>query len=774
MKNRLCIAFLTVASCTTVAAEVYFSDLTINDASTVLYNAEVEAPEYRSYLSAFVVDLDETATNRVPTQLTFFPEQVSYLPNSEQLQIQNQFGLFRSNADLEDIKPVEAYPSFIKGADIITAKINPVNLSPDGRYMIHFEESSAALGNLVLTSFVDNSITVISNNVELQLDQLPIKWSPESDFFVYEKNGELYYFSISQYESGRLLNENFRTIGKGQMANIRWGRGNELYYLSGTLIYQILGVEFFTRSIYQEFLRIGRIIGKIPFPFDPNFDRFWISPDSSRVLLDKGGRNIYLYPLQTNEYSGASLTIELPYLYLPINVHVEKVLWNSSGILTLMVDGTFGEANNSKLYRLDLSQQKDIYNFEPLHAPEFEDIIFGPNEEYAALLTPNYAMIYDYTSWKPTRRIRHNNLYHFIFINNDEVLLAGGDIVETFNLVTNTQKFVTFSRSDSIGFNRVNGEILVQTGDRIQAYDVASGRWFKRSSFTNTPTSLITNDYRIYLENLSAGRYKNMIMVRQVNNTANSPRTTSLFNRPARSYEPFPDSDEAVNLTNFSHGSRIRQREVALVFNAINSVVGLNEVLRTLEAYNVEATFFLNGDFIRHYPGAVQEIANSKHEVGSLFNIYFDLSDSRFEVTRSFIRQGLINNEDEYFKVTGDELGLLWHAPYYYVNSEILAATENANYTYVGRDVDSLDWVPTYNDGGTSRLYFPSAQLIERIVEQKQPGSIISMTVGTTDDDRPNGGRADYLFQDLDILINALLKQGYSIVPVSTLIDHAE
>ena len=73
-------------------------------------------------------------------------------------------------------------------------------------------------------------------------------------------------------------------------------------------------------------------------------------------------------------------------------------------------------------------------------------------------------------------------------------------------------------------------------------------------------------------------------------------------------------------------------------------------------------------------PTLVKEIADSGHEVGSLFYAYFNMTDSRFAVDRDFVKGGLARNEDDYFAATGRELSLLWHAPYYIVNSEIIAA----------------------------------------------------------------------------------------------------
>ena len=46
------------------------------------------------------------------------------------------------------------------------------------------------------------------------------------------------------------------------------------------------------------------------------------------------------------------------------------------------------------------------------------------------------------------------------------------------------------------------------------------------------------------------------------------------------------------------------------------------------------------------------------------------------------------------------------------------------------------------------------------------------MQVGIPDSART--GRDDYLFQRLDLLINGLLERGYSVVPVSTLIENAQ
>jgi peptidoglycan/xylan/chitin deacetylase (PgdA/CDA1 family) len=233
-------------------------------------------------------------------------------------------------------------------------------------------------------------------------------------------------------------------------------------------------------------------------------------------------------------------------------------------------------------------------------------------------------------------------------------------------------------------------------------------------------------------------------------------------------YEAFPAADEPVDFSNVAHGSRIRRREVALVFNAMESDEGLAGILSTLAAFHLRCTFFVNGEFIRRYPDAVKEIADSGHEVGSAFFRDFNMVDARFAVDGTFVREGLAANEDEYFAATGRELALLWHAPGYLVSSDMIAAGAAMNYTYVGRDLDPKDWVSKADAGSSPGIYQSAADLVERIVDGKRPGSIVPILVGPG-----TGAREDYLFQKLDLLVNELARLGYDIVPVSTLIEHA-
>jgi hypothetical protein len=79
-----------------------------------------------------------------------------------------------------------------------------------------------------------------------------------------------------------------------------------------------------------------------------------------------------------------------------------------------------------------------------------------------------------------------------------------------------------------------------------------------------------------------------------------------------------------------------------------------------------------------------------------------------------------------------------------------------------------MDWVLRKDVRGAVLSQLTAADIVDRIMKEKKPGSIIPIRLGLLP-----GGRDDYLFNKLDLLLDALTKSGYSVVPISTLIDHS-
>lgn len=779
MKRLVAVLLVIAGSVFTVSGQVTFEGLDLAAGNRLLFQARTAVPRFGAYSTAFLADIDDAQLQ----QLSFFPERLSVLTATGQVQIQNRFGVFRTpmQAAAEDEPPADALlglgpqplsylDAFVNGDDVQSGKTLRVGVSPDGRYLSVLRPTSAAFADLVLHDTIADEQIVISRRVEIDIDRSPLLWSPDSTFFVYTKNSRIFYYSLDQQRDGRVLAEELRDLGGGNLNSVRWADQNTLYYVSGTLVYRVLGVEFFARSIYQDLLNVGTIAGKLPYNFDPSFDRFWISPAGDKVILDKDGRNLTAFVLQPDDFTSVGETISLPYLFLPRNTRVEQLIWTPDDTVTVLTGSVRAGDDATALYRLNLSDPQRRSSFAAVDNQGVLGIALAADGVRTLLWYQDRIEVRNHSDWAVLTTAASNELVHAQWSGRNEVVIATRSIVERVDISARrpTRTLIALSRVDEYRFDTDSDAPIVRVDN--QWYRAGERSWQTITAPTGAyEPGVATEQFRVYLESLASGNYSNMVMVRNVASFG----TRALFPSPSIAYEAFPETDDPISFTVFSQGSRIRGREVALVFNAIDSVAGLTEILNTLSEYDVRATFFVNGDFIRRHPGAVREIANSGHEVGSLFYTHFNMASGRFAITRDFVQEGLARNEDEYFDITGRELSLLWHAPFYFVSPELLEASQAMNYTYIGRDVDSLDWVARRDETGISRLYRPSAEIVENVIEQKQPGSIIAMTVGRPGDDRPDGGRDDYLFERLDVLMNALLVRGYRMVTVSTLIDRA-
>ncbi|MCK5673613.1 MAG: polysaccharide deacetylase family protein, partial [Spirochaetales bacterium] len=477
----------------------------------------------------------------------------------------------------------------------------------------------------------------------------------------------------------------------------------------------------------------------------------------------RGGRNLFLYFLKTDDYRSTGDIKSLPYLFLPRNTNIKRVIWSGNDLITILASSVINGGFESSIFRIDLISQEESLTFIQMDETDVEDIVLTEDERNIALLRKDGVELKNYTSWTSLGKIEHPRPYHIMWKNNEEILISGSAYSELVNTITGESKIITLSQPGEYGYGP-NGYIYTSFPEKTYQLN-ENEDWISVEKKINLISPSVSSlNKRVYLEQSSTGSYENIIMVRDIKGFG----TKSLFAFPKKQYEPFPEVEDPWDLQNFTHGSRIRRREVSLVFNAVDSVEGLTEILNILAEYNLRTTFFLNGEFMRRNPEAVKELSLSGHEIGSMFYIYFNMTDAKFKIDEEFIKRGLARNEDDYFLLTGKELSLLWHSPYYFVNSKIIEASASMDYAYIGRDVDPMDWVPS-SDCTTDSMYFSTMDIIENIMSDKKQGSIIPIRIGQS-----VSGRDDYLFQNLDLLINGLLSQGYDIVPVTTLREHVQ
>lgn len=191
---------------------------------------------------------------------------------------------------------------------------------------------------------------------------------------------------------------------------------------------------------------------------------------------------------------------------------------------------------------------------------------------------------------------------------------------------------------------------------------------------------------------------------------------------------------------------------VALSFDAAWGNEDTQQLIDILEKYSVKTTFFVVGDWAEKYPDSVRALADAGHEVmnhSSHHAHFLQLSDEQ-------IAEDLAASNERISAITGVS-PTLFRCPYGEYDDHVIQAVSNAGMTAVQWNVDSLDWKGISADEITSR-----------VVKNVTPGSIVLFH-----------NAAENTPEALPAILEALLADGYSVIPVSqilltgdTVIDH--
>jgi peptidoglycan/xylan/chitin deacetylase (PgdA/CDA1 family) len=735
------------------AAKVTFAGLDLSEDNRLLFRADSALDGAAIQNALFISRLTDLKLQ----QITAFPEKMELLANGRVLQVRNAFGALRIPLSGGLPRQVPGFPCFTSGNPASGGRVEDMAASADGRWLLYVEPGTSAYGNLILLDTQLGEKKTIAQNVDRPDRFFPACWSPDSRVFVYARAGKLYYYPVGP--SASPVDERYRLIGDGAINSVSWGYSGDFFYIRGSTVFRVRGSELFARAIYADFLEIGAVAGKIPFDFDSNFDSFWIAPDSRSILFAKGERNVFYYPLEMDDFSVSDAA--LPYVMLPQSCYRLQVLWAPSGTLTLLASVLRKEGRATILYRLS-GEAGNRMSFTLLEEPVGPNAALSPDGSRALCWGEKGIVLYDYANWRVLQTISQNPAVSCLWINNGEFVAGDGRRIERKSL-GGAGSLICLAGVEEYGFEEGSGRILARIGDAWFGTDGLDS-WVELSSPVLRPPSQVSGRYRVYLEPQTTGPYANIPMIR---NTA-SVGTASLL--PSVQYKretPVRETSAGGGL--FSHGLRTGLREVALCFDLYDDLTGLPFVLDALNNFGFKATFYLNGEFIRRYPQAAGIISETGHEAASMFFAPIDLSDSRYRIGEDFVARGLARNEDEFYQASGRELSLLWHPPYYAASAEIISAASKAGYRSSGRDVDPMDWVSREDAYRLGLSQASAGDIIDRIIDQKRAGSIIPIRLGILP-----GGRLDYLYLRINVLLDALVREGYRVVPVSTLMEHAK
>ncbi|MDR2049263.1 MAG: polysaccharide deacetylase family protein [Treponema sp.] len=767
--------FLCAALTLNAGAEIRFSGLDLAGSRLLFSAGSQQSSPAGSQL--FFSDLVEFSVSR----LSAFPEKMTLLDDGRTLLVQSVFGVQSVPVSGGLPRAAPGFPPFT-GSFAVPGGAETAVSSADGNWLLFVEPTSSARGDLVLINGKTGTRITVARVVERPGRAFPASWSGDSRLFIYAKSGKLYYYTVNT-SAPPPEDERYRFIGEGDINSVCWA-GESFYYLKGSALYRVHGAELFARTPYSRFLDAGAPVGKIPFEFDPAFDTFGVAPDGSAMILSKGGRNIFYYPLKEPLPSGVSL----PYLMAPVSRCT--VIWGRPASVILgFRDG------KAAAYRITGR------GFEELAAPPGSQAALSPGGEWLVLWGKGGAVLFDYAAWKPIRSLSAAPVLSCVWPRPDELVIGAEDRIERLRLArdgTGRKELVCLSSVDRYGFEKDGNRILARSGAAWYATDgvlpwteiplsstpvspsaSASPAAFPPPVAISSPAvisppavigevSLVSSTFRVYLEERRSGVFANMPMVRNLSGTGTFPlfpvigiTRVSARSGTAAEERRAPEDTESGGI--FFHGSR-DSKKVAVCFDLYDDDTGLYQTLDVLSRCGVKASFFLNGEFIRRHPDKAAEIAAAGHETASMFYAPLDLSDSRFRITGDFIARGLARNEDEYNKATGRELSLIWHPPWYSLSPEIALYAAAAGYRTVSRDIDPGDWISREDARRIGMAPLFAADMIDAVMDSIQGGSIVPVRLGLL----PGGGN-EYLFNRLELLLDAVIRAGYEIVPVSAL-----
>lgn len=184
-------------------------------------------------------------------------------------------------------------------------------------------------------------------------------------------------------------------------------------------------------------------------------------------------------------------------------------------------------------------------------------------------------------------------------------------------------------------------------------------------------------------------------------------------------------------------------KSVAFACNVVWGNEYLPQILKILKDNNIKITFFIGGKWAKDYPKLLMDIYNDQHELGN--HGYRHLEQSKLDIENN--RKEISMSEEIIENITGYKTNL-FAPPYGDMNKIVVEAAEELGYKVIMWSIDTIDWkTKDYN------------KIVERIEKKHHPGAIVLM--------HPTQSTVNAL----PIMIKSLKEKGYSIVPVSKLLD---
>ncbi len=189
------------------------------------------------------------------------------------------------------------------------------------------------------------------------------------------------------------------------------------------------------------------------------------------------------------------------------------------------------------------------------------------------------------------------------------------------------------------------------------------------------------------------------------------------------------------------------EKDVAVTVNCAWGDADIPELLALFDEYDVEATFFILGQWAEKYPDSTRAIAEAGHEIGSHSNTHPNMTG----IGEGRIREELDRSAEHIKRACGIQ-PVLFRAPSGAYDNQLIDVAAKLGYQTIQWDVDSRDWQNP-----------SSEEMAENVLSAVRPGSILLFHSGAK-----NTPAA------LAQILQGLTDQDYDFVNVSDLIYEKE
>lgn len=188
---------------------------------------------------------------------------------------------------------------------------------------------------------------------------------------------------------------------------------------------------------------------------------------------------------------------------------------------------------------------------------------------------------------------------------------------------------------------------------------------------------------------------------------------------------------------------------VALTFNISWGENKVHDILEILRKKDIQATFFVSGEWAERHPDLLDEIVDDGHELGMLgyrYKSYLDQDIQQVEKDLLYAR--------EIFSKLGHEDIKLLRPPNGHFNKEIIELAEQMNFEVIHWSVNPDDW----KNPGTD-------EIIERVMRETSNGDIVLLHASDS---------AKQTKKALETIIPGLAGKKLKAVTISEIINQAE